>query len=124
MGDIFGVIIAWFLVGAFSRRAAPRAAFSAAVAGILLAVSLDVLTTLNFAYVGFLSFLCTVLVTLVLSRWEAPVAAEKVRDLTVQRAPSGAGGANSSWKGVWRWSLGSLTAYLVATLCWELYLRR
>ncbi len=124
MGDVFGVIIAWFLVGAFSRRATPRAALSGAVAGILLAVPLDVLTTLNFAYVGFLSFLCTVLLTLVLSRWEAPVAAVKTRDLTVRRAPCDAGAPNSSWNGIWKWSLGTLTVYLIATLCWELYLRR
>jgi SSS family solute:Na+ symporter len=119
MADVFGVMIAWFLVGAFSRRAAPRAAFSGAVAGIVLAVCLDLGTALNFAYVGFLSFLSTVAVTLVLSRREAPVAAEKLSGLTVRHDA-----ADSSWSGIWKWSLGSLAAYLIATLCWELYLRR
>lgn len=125
MGDVFGVIIAWFLVGAFSRRAAPRAAFSGAVAGIVLAVSLDLFTGLNFAYVGFLSAVIAILLTLALSRWESPVSAGKLRDLTVYQVDRNAGGNRSpSWPGVWKWSVGSLSVYATLTLCWEWYLRR
>lgn len=123
MGDVFGVIMAWFLVGAFSRRAAPRSAFLAALSGTMAAVSLDIFTTINFAYVGFLSFVVTVAVTLILSRWEKPLAAEKLRDLTVYRVDRSAGAA-PSWPGVWKWSCGSLAVYLALTLLWEWYLRR
>lgn len=126
MGDVYGVIMAWFLVGAFSRRAAPRAALLGAILGTISAVTLDTLTTINFAYVGFLSFAVTVTATLLLSRWEKPVPIEKLRDLTVY----GAGGdpltpaSSTAWPGVWKWGLGSLMAYLTLTLVWEWYLRR
>jgi len=113
-------------VGAFSRRAAPRAAFQGAMAGTILAISLDIFTRINFAYVGFLSFAMTVAATLILSRWEKPVAAEKLRDLTVYRVDrsDGAAAASSSWSGVWKWACGSLAIYLALTLIWESYLRR
>jgi len=125
MGDVFGVIIAWFLVGTFSRRAAPRAALSGAVVGIALAVSLDAFTRLNFAYNGFLSCVATVAVTLILSHWESPPAAGQLRDLTVYASDRGADAAAApSWPGLWKWSIGSLAVYLAITLCWELYLRR
>jgi len=126
MGDVFGVIMAWFLVGAFSRRAAPRAAFLGATCGTTVAVTLDVFTEINFAYVGFLSFAVTVATTLILSRWEKPVPPEKLRDLTIYPGDQTAGTVTSSasWPGVWKWSCGSLAVYLAMTLIWEWYLRR
>jgi len=125
MSDVFGVIMAWFLVGAFSRRAAPRAAFLGALTGMAAAVSLDIFTEINFAYVGFLSFLATVVVTLVLSGGEPVVPVATLPDLTVYGADRSAGAAasSSSWPGVWKWGLGSLAAYLLLTLTWEWYLR-
>jgi SSS family solute:Na+ symporter len=126
MGDVFGVIMAWFLVGAFSRRAAPRAAFLGAMAGTTVAVSLDIFTRINFAYVGFLSFAVTVAATLILSRREKPVSPEKLRDLTVYRVDRSEGPAasSSSWPGIWKWACGSLAVYLALSLIWEWYLRR
>jgi solute:Na+ symporter, SSS family len=118
MGDVFGVIIAWFLAGAFSRRATPRAAFVGAIAGIVLAVSLDIFTPLNFAYVGFLSFVMAFGATLVLSRLETPPEPWKLKDLTVDA------NHNGSWPGVWAWSLGSFAVYAALTFAWEWYLRR
>ena len=125
MGDVYGVIMAWFLVGAFSRRAAPRAAFRGAMAGTMAAVSLDIFTQVNFAYVGFSSCVVTVAATLVLSRWEKPVPLEKLRDLTVYKVDrsDGAASSSASWPGIWKWSAGSLAAYLLLTLAWEWYLR-
>ena len=124
MGDVFGVIMAWFLVGAFSRRAAPRSAFQGAMAGTVIAVALDIFTGINFAYVGFLSFAVTVAGTLILSRWEKPVPAEKLRDLTVYRMDQSVAASSASWPGVWKWACGSLVVYLALTLVWESYLRR
>lgn len=125
MGDVFGVIIAWFLTGVFSRRATPRATFIGAVVGIILAILLDACSPLNFAYVGFFSCAATVIVALVLSRWEPPPGADKLRGLTIYAADRGAEAtASSSWPGVWKWSFGSLGVYLALTLCWEWYLRR
>jgi Na+/proline symporter len=125
MGDVFGVIIAWYLTGVFSRRAAPRAAFFGAASGTALAVSLDVFTPLNFAYVGFLSCVATVVITLLLSRWEAPPHDGKLRNLTVwarDRGPEA--DPPSSWHGVWTWAGGSLVIYIALTLGWEWFLRR
>ncbi len=125
MGDVFGVIVAWFLVGAFSRRAAPRAALLGAVAGTVAAVSLDIFTPVNFGYVGFFSFAVAVAVTLLLSRWEAPPPFTKLKNLTVHTIGRGpAAEAYPSWPGIWKWSLGSLAFYLVVTFAWEWYLRR
>jgi solute:Na+ symporter, SSS family len=124
MGDVWGVIIAWFLTGAFSRRATPRAAFAGAVAGVLLAVSLDVLTSVNFAYVGLLSFLCTAGVTLVLSRWETPAASGQMLPLTVYGSAGDSVAGATTWAGIWKWAVGSLVVYLIGTIAWEWYLRR
>jgi len=125
MGDVFGVIIAWYLTGVFSRRAAPRAAVLGAAAGTVLAVSLDIFTALNFAYVGFLSSAATVVVTLVLSRWEAPPEAGKLRNLTVWARDHGPEASKSpAWPGVWKWSIGSLAVYIALTIGWEWFLRR
>ncbi len=124
-GDVLGVVVALYLVGIFSRRAAPRAAFASMIAGIVLAVVLDVFTPINFAYVGFLSFLFAGAATLLFSRLERPVPPERLVNLTVHTL-SGIRGpwvGLAAWPDLWKWALGIASGWIFLSVVWEWYIR-
>jgi solute:Na+ symporter, SSS family len=122
-GDVLGVVVALYVVGIFSTRATPRAAFTAMVTGVLFAVALDIFTPINFTYVGFLSFLFTVAATLVLSRFEPRIPREKLLNLTVFTLPDAKGPwvGLKTWPSLWKWAL--LIAAIWFSFCalWEWY---
>ena len=59
--------------------------------GVLFAVLLDIFTAVNFAYIGFFSFVYTITAALVLSLFETPVPLEKLTNLTVHTLPDARG---------------------------------
>jgi len=125
VADMFGVIIALYLVGIFSKRATSRAAFTAMVSGILLAVYLDFGTEISFPNVGIFSFVYAVVATLVLSRFEKPSSREKLENLTVYTI-SGAKGpfiGLAGWPNLWKCILAIAVLWLGLTAVWEFYIR-
>lgn len=124
-GDVLGVVVALYIVGVFSRRATARAALAAMISAIGLAVALDVLTGLNFAYVGSISFAYAIVATLALSRLELPPDAARLTNLTVYTLPDAPGPwvGLRSWPGLWKWALALGIGWFVLTGLWEWYVR-
>jgi len=124
-GDVLGVVVALYVVGIFSRRATPWAAFAAMVTAIGLAVGLHVATELNFAYRGFLSFAFAIVATLTLSRLEAAPAPARLTNLTVHTLEDVGGPwvGLRAWPGLWRWALALGAGWFIFTGAWEWYIR-
>jgi SSS family solute:Na+ symporter len=124
-GDVFGVIIALYLVGIFSKRATPGAAFISMVTAVTLAVFLDIATDLAFTYVGIFSFAYAVIAALVLSLFEKPLPEMKLRNLTVYTIDNIKGplAGASSWPGLWQWILAMAVAWFGMTIIWEWMIR-
>lgn len=125
LGDVFGVIIALFLVGIFSRRATPKAAFIAIVSGVAIAIYLDFATELAFTYVGIFSFIYTVIATMLLSLLETPLSAERLRNLTVFTLEDTKGPfvGLSTWSSLWKWMLLMFVLWFGLTFIWEWLIR-
>ncbi len=129
--DVLGVIVAIYIVGMFSRRAAPRAAFVGMMVGIALAAALEMLPrfnpafTLNFAYIGFFSFVGTIAVTMLLSNFERPVAIERLRNLTIHTLEDVQGPwvGLKAWPNLWKWALLMAAAWFGASAAWEWYVQ-
>jgi SSS family solute:Na+ symporter len=124
VADMFGVIIALYLVGIFSVRAAPRAAFIAMVTGIILAGYLDFCTEISFPNVGIFSFAWAVLVTLIFSRFEKPPTQDQLENLTVHTIPGVKGPfiGLAAWPGLWKWIVGLAVFWIGLTIAWEIYI--
>ena len=123
-GDVLGVVVALYLVGIFSCRTTARAAFIAMISGIALAVMLDVFTSLNFAYVGFFSFLYAAVATIALSYLEKPVAKELLTNLTVHTLPDARGPwvGLTAWPNLWKWALVLASLWFALGGIWEWYI--
>ena len=124
-GDVLGVVVALYIVGMFSTRAAPRAAFAAMISGLALAVGLDIWTDWNFAYIGFSSFLYALAATLLLSRFEPPPALSSLENLTIHTLPDvdGPWVGLSAWPGLWKWALLLSGGWFGFCLVWEWLVR-
>ncbi|MFC1606736.1 sodium/solute symporter [Candidatus Latescibacterota bacterium] len=123
-GDVLGVLSAVYIAGIFSRRATPRAAFFGMVTGTGLAIGLDIMTTLNFAYVGTFSFIYTLGSILLLSRLEKPMADERLTDLTIHTLHDVKGPlvGLKAWPNLWKWAIGLSVGWFAVTAAWEFYL--
>ncbi|MEM7107256.1 MAG: sodium/solute symporter [Bacteroidota bacterium] len=121
LGDIFGVIVALYLVGIFSTRVTSNAAFAAGVSGIVLGIILDVSTDINFANVGIISFVYTIAAAFLLSQFEKPKSRASLQDLTVYTIPNVKGpfvGLNA-WPALWKWIVGIQFLWIGLTALWE-----
>jgi SSS family solute:Na+ symporter len=124
-GNFYGVIIAMFLVAVFSKRATAKAATFASITGFLLAVYLDIWTEVSYGYRGVFSFLYSVILTLILSRFEKPVPEKDLENLTIhtiknKKAPWL---GLAVWPNLWKWAIVLFVFWWGATLIWEWYIR-
>jgi SSS family solute:Na+ symporter len=124
-GDVLGVVVALYIVGVFSKRATPRAAFIGMISAIALGIVLHKWSDINFAYRGFLSFATAIIVTLVLSRLEPPPTAQKLVNLTVHTLEDVRGPwvGLKAWPNLWKWALGLSLGWFALSAAWELYSR-
>lgn len=99
VADLFGVVIALFLVGIFSTRATPKAAFAAMVIGIIATVFLDIFSNINFVNIGIFSFVFTTFLVIVFSLFEKPKTKGELKNLTIFTLES----TKKPWVGLKSW---------------------
>ena len=121
VADLFGVVIALFLVGIFSTRATSKAAFASMILGITATVILDIYSEINFVNIGIFSFTVTTQLVVILSFFEIPKTKEELRNLTIFTLE----GTKAPWVGLKSWPrLGSWIIAIAAgwwglTYLWE-----
>ncbi|MCE5251465.1 sodium/solute symporter [bacterium] len=120
-GDVLGVVVALYIVGIFTTRVTPWAAFIAMVTGVLFSVSLDIFTDINFTYIGFFSFVYTVACAGIACLFEKPVPREKLENLTIHTLPDAKGPwvGLKSFPGLWKWALLIAVIWFSFTFVWE-----
>lgn len=125
MGDVMGVIIALFIVGTFFKRTTSWAAFFGMIIGTALALTLDFTTELNFGFIGTLSFVVTIVFSLIGSQFETPKTTKELENLTVWTIPDIKGPfiGLKSWPNLWKWALALPAVWILITLIWEWYMR-
>lgn len=129
--DVLGVIVAIYIVGMFSKRATARAALAGMIGGIALAIAFELVPlwrtgcALNFAYVGFFSFLATLITTLVLSRFEPPIPVDRLTNLTIHTLEDVKGPwvGLKAWPALWKWAILMAACWFGASAAWEWYVR-
>lgn len=123
-GDVLGVVVALFMIGIFSTRVTPKAAFASMIVGVVFAVALDIFTPINFTYVGFLSFVFTIITAQLLCRFEAPIPRERLTNLTVHTLPDTTHFwvGLKSWPGLWKWAVFIAASWFVFSIWWEFFL--
>ncbi len=124
--DVLGVVVALYVAGIFTTRATPRAAFISLVSGVAFAVALDIFTPMNFTYVGFFSFVFTLALAMVLSRFEPALAPERLANLTIHTLPDVRGPwvGLKSWPNLWKWAVFLAATWFSFSAIWEWYVTR
>lgn len=125
-GDVLGVVVALYISGIFSTRVTPRAALISLVTGVLFAVTLDIFTAINFTYIGFFSFLYTLVAAQILSRFEPAMSRERLTNLTIHTLPDAKGPwvGLKSWPNLWKWALFIAGIWFSFCFLWEWYVTR
>lgn len=120
-GDVLGVVVALYIVGIFTTRVSPWAAFGAMVSGVIFAVLLDIFSQINFAYIGFFSFLFTLLAAIIMSRFESPKPLESLTNLTIHTLPDTRGPwiGLKSWPGLAKWAVIIALLWICFSVVWE-----
>ncbi|MCK4921743.1 MAG: sodium/solute symporter [Bacteroidales bacterium] len=118
-----GVMIALYLIGVFSTRATPWAAFIGALTGTVVAISIYFfLPEINFLNRGFFGFITVVITTISLSFFEKRQSIESLENLTVFTLSDVKGPwvGQGAWSNLWKWILGIIVGWFVLTTIWEL----
>ncbi len=119
---VFGVVIAIYLIGMFTKKIAPRSGFIAMICSVAFAVTLFKFTNINFAYIGVLSSIVTVVIFFALSVFERK-RAEKIdlENLTVYTLSDAKGPwvGLKAWPGLWKWALALGVSWFVFSFGWE-----
>ncbi|MBN1293277.1 MAG: sodium/solute symporter [Candidatus Latescibacteria bacterium] len=125
-GDVLGVVVALYVLGVFTTRVSPWSAFIAMISGVAVSVSLDIFTEINFTYIGFFSFVYTVISAMILCRFEKPLPVEKLTNLTVFTLPDVKGPwvGLKSWPALWKWALFLASIWFVFSAVWEYFVTR
>jgi solute:Na+ symporter, SSS family len=120
-GDVLGVVVALFIIGIFTTRVTPWAAFIAMVSGVVFAVGLDIFTTINFTYIGFFSFLYTMITGYGLSVFERPVPIDRLVNLTIHTLPDVKAPwvGLAAWPSLWKWAVCIAVVWFAFSFAWE-----
>lgn len=120
-GDVLGVVVALYCLGIFTIRVSSRAALFAMVTGVLFAVALDVFTAVNFAYIGFFSFVYTIVTGLAASGFGQRKSKESLVNLTVHTLPDTKGPwvGLKSWPNLPKWALILALVWFTFSAVWE-----
>jgi SSS family solute:Na+ symporter len=123
---VFGVVVAIYLIGMFTKRIAPWSGFIAMISSVAFAVTLYKFTDINFAYIGVLSSIVTVVVFFALSVFEQKRAAMvDLENLTVYTLSDAKGPwvGLKAWPGLWKWALALGVSWFVFSYAWESLMR-
>ncbi len=123
LGNIFGVLIAIYILGIFFKRTTAKASFTAMVVGSVFGFSVHLTTDLNFAFIGTVQFIMVMVLALILSRFEKAKTAEELRNLTIWTLDDVKGPwiGLKSWPGLKYWAIGLPIFWFVLTFVWEWY---
>jgi len=123
---VFGVIMAIYLIGIFTKRVAPWSGFIAMISSVALTVTLDILTDVNFAYIGTFSFIVTLVIFFAASTFEhkrTPMIDLKnltIHTLAHAKAPWV---GLKAWPGLWKWALAVAASWFAFSYGWQLLMR-
>ena len=118
-----GVMIALYLVGVFSTKATPWAAFIGAITGTIVAIMIYFFfPDINFLNRGIFGFATVVITTVALSFFEKRQSIESLENLTVFTLSDVKGPwvGLASWSNLWKWILGIIAGWFALTALWEL----
>ena len=123
---VFGVIMAIYLIGIFTKRLAPWSGFIAMITSVILTILLDIFTDVNFAYIGVFSFVVTNVIFFTLSIFEhkrTPMI--DLENLTIHTLPDTKGPwvGLKAWPGLWKWALAVAASWVAFSCFWELLMR-
>jgi SSS family solute:Na+ symporter len=123
---VFGVVIAIYLIGMFTKRVAPWSGFIAMISSVVLTIALDFFTDINFAYIGVFSFVATLGIFFVLSVFEknrTPMI--DLENLTIHTLSDTKGPwvGLKAWPGLWKWALALAASWFAFSYFWELLMR-
>lgn len=121
-GDVLGVVVGIYLVGLFSKRTGPFSALTAMIVSLLSAIIVDNFTELNFVYIGFFSFLLTIVLAVGIGFFEKPASQERLKNLTVHTLEDIKGPfvGLKIWPGLKKCALILAAAWIVFSILWEL----
>jgi high-affinity Fe2+/Pb2+ permease len=122
-----GVMIALYLVGVFSTRATPWAAFIGALTGTLVAVAIYFFfPEINFLNRGIFGFATVVVTALGLSYFEKRQSLESLENLTVftLKDASGPWVGLASWPGLWKVIFILVGGWFGIVAIWEILVAR
>ncbi|MFW6218686.1 MAG: sodium:solute symporter family transporter [Bacteroidota bacterium] len=124
LGNVMGVIIAIFVLGIFFKRTTSWAAFGSMLFGLVLAFTLDWTTDINFAFIGTLSFVITVLLGYIFSYFERPKTSQQLNNLTIWTLKDVKGPfvGLKSWPNLWKWAIALPIIWVAINWVWNWYM--
>ncbi len=123
---VFGVVMAIYLIGIFTKRVAPWSGFIAMISSVALTITLDIFTDVNFAYIGVFSFVVTIVIFFAASSFEhkrTPMI--DLKNLTIHTLSDTKGPwvGLKAWPGLWKWALAVAASWFVFSYGWQLLMR-
>ena len=124
LGDVFGVLIAIYLLGIFFKRTTSNGVLIAMAVGTALGFYLDIATDMNFALVGSIQFTVVMILGIVLSWFQPAPDMARLQNLTIWTLSdvSGPWIGLKSWPGLVRWAIGLPLTWFTITAIWEWYM--
>ncbi len=118
---VFGVVIAIYLIGMFTKRVAPWSGFIAMITSVALTIVLDILTDVNFAYIGVFSFLITIVIFFALSLFEKQRKPVDLENLTIHTLTDTKGPlvGLKAWPALWKWALAVAVSWFAFSCFWQ-----
>jgi SSS family solute:Na+ symporter len=123
---VFGVVIAIYLIGMFTKRIAPWSGFIAMISSVALTITLDTFTDINFAYIGVFSFIVTIVIFFAASIFEQKrTPTIDLENLTIHTLTDTKGPwvGLKAWPGLWKWALAVAASWFAFSYGWQLLMR-